>query len=370
MDAMPISIWRRHTNDCQHKDKGRAYIKCNCPVWADGYIEGKRVYRQSLKTRDMARARKKAADLENGDDRIIKPVDDAVKAFLDHCTSANLTDATIVKYRNPLTRLKHFCEAKSIDSLDELTTERLDAFRAGRKLKQITASKELEILRVFLGFCVDRGWVKQNEARKIKMPRNIKPNEVVPFTPLEVSAIIAASDIVGIRQYERLRMRAIILMLRYTALRIGDVSMLARDRITQDGDKWRIFLRTEKSGQPVFLPIPPELKDALDAVPAPNGDLDSRYYFWNGQCKPKTIKAHVDRCLRAVFKLSGVKKAHAHRFRHTLATELLGGGATFEEVADVLGNSPEIVRKHYGKWSPARQSRIDALMERVHTGTF
>jgi len=44
----------------------------------------------------------------------------------------------------------------------------------------------------------------------------------------------------------------------------------------------------------------------------------------------------------------------------------LGRGATFEEVADILGNSPEIVRKHYGKWSIARQSRIDDLMERVY----
>jgi integrase len=45
----------------------------------------------------------------------------------------------------------------------------------------------------------------------------------------------------------------------------------------------------------------------------------------------------------------GVQGAHAHRFRHILATELLGRGASFEEVADILGNSPEIVRKHYGK---------------------
>jgi len=53
-------------------------------------------------------------------------------------------------------------------------------------------------------------------------------------------------------------------------------------------------------------------------------------------------------------------------FRHTLATELLGRGASFEEVGDILGNSAEIVRKHYGKWSVARQSRIDDLMKRVY----
>jgi hypothetical protein len=43
-------------------------------------------------------------------------------------------------------------------------------------------------------------------------------------------------------------------------------------------------------------------------------------------------------------------------------------GVSFEDVADVLGNSPEIVRKHYGKWSAAGQSRIDDLMERVYIG--
>jgi hypothetical protein len=44
----------------------------------------------------------------------------------------------------------------------------------------------------------------------------------------------------------------------------------------------------------------------------------------------------------------------------------LGKGASFEDVADILGNSPAIVRKHYAKWSPARQTGIDELMERVH----
>jgi len=45
-----------------------------------------------------------------------------------------------------------------------------------------------------------------------------------------------------------------------------------------------------------------------------------------------------------------------------LATRLLEEGATFEQVADILGNSPAIVRKHYGKWSKGRQNNIDRLM--------
>ena len=57
-----------------------------------------------------------------------------------------------------------------------------------------------------------------------------------------------------------------------------------------------------------------------------------------------------------------MKNAHAHRCRHTLATRLLGDGASFQEVADILGNTPEVVRKHYGKWSKGRQDNIDRLM--------
>lgn len=69
-----------------------------------------------------------------------------------------------------------------------------------------------------------------------------------------------------------------------------------------------------------------------------------------------------------MFKKSGVKNAHAHRFRHTLATRLLEQGATYEQVADILGNSPAVVRKHHGKWSKGRQDNIDRLML-AHYGT-
>src|SRR5271157_724058 len=365
-----LTIWRRHTNMCPHRAKGRNVLKCNCPLWADGYVDGKRLLRQSLKTRDLARARKKAVALEAPDTSVFKAVGEAVTAFLEHCESEGLTLSTIRKYRNALGKLREFCEGKGIDAVGELTTEQLDAFRSGRGLKQITSSKELEILRQFCGFCVGRRWASENVARRIKSPRNIKPNDVEPFTPAEVAAIIAACDKFGQTVYERLRALAMILVLRYTALRIGDVAMLARDRISRDGHRWRIFLRTEKSGQPVFLPIPSDMKAALDALPIPKGAVgECRYFFWSGLGSEKAMKANADRTLHAVFKKSGVAKAHAHRFRHTLATELLGSGASFEDVADILGNSPEIVRKHYAKWCPARQARIDDLMEKVHFGT-
>jgi integrase len=76
------------------------------------------------------------------------------------------------------------------------------------------------------------------------------------------------------------------------------------------------------------------------------------------------------RTLRAVFKRAGLVGAHAHRFRHTLATEILARGGTKQDCADVLGISAAVVRKHYAKWSQARQQRISNLMQAIYPGTI
>jgi hypothetical protein len=66
-----------------------------------------------------------------------------------------------------------------------------------------------------------------------------------------------------------------------------------------------------------------------------------------------------------VYQASGVPSSCSHRFRHTLATEILEMGGSIQEAADVLGDSEAIVRKHYAKWSARRQGRISDLPKRL-----
>ncbi|HEY6371072.1 MAG TPA: site-specific integrase [Candidatus Sulfotelmatobacter sp.] len=101
---------------------------------------------------------------------------------------------------------------------------------------------------------------------------------------------------------------------RHTALRISDVCTLRKDNISWDRESatWRVFLHTQKTGDPVFLPIPESLKLALDALPAPrNAAQDCPYYFWNGVTSRRAAVGIAERALAAVFKKSGVKNAHA-----------------------------------------------------------
>ena len=81
-----LTIWRRHTDECLHRNKkGRDYLKCDCPLWADGYINGRRTLRQSLKTRDMA-GREKAVLLESPEAGFSSR-SRCGESFLEHCTS-------------------------------------------------------------------------------------------------------------------------------------------------------------------------------------------------------------------------------------------------------------------------------------------
>lgn len=138
-----------------------------------------------------------------------------------------------------------FCESAGLDDIMQISVEDLDAYRAARKYSPITAAKELVILCQFFGFCFERPWIEANVAKKIKTPRNVKPEEVRPYTQAEITKMIAACDAIGHDDYTRLCARPVVLLLRYTGLRFSDVATLERDRV-RDG---QILLQHAEDGR-------------------------------------------------------------------------------------------------------------------------
>jgi integrase len=397
-----LYAFRRHLRTCQFFGPGGRDIradKCRCPFHVDGSYHGQRV-RESLRTRSRQLADRRLADLIGKlDSRFAGPVAvggvapmpprvtiqertvaDAADRFLktygeigaDGKYRGDSEQGTWKKYRCGLRFLISFCEVRGLSALVDVTTDALEDFRGSRDISGVTWKVERQMLVTFFGYCMSRKWIVSNPAKDLKSLRKVKPKEVVPYTPREESLILAACDRIGGgkynrsgARYEQLRARAMIMLFRHTALRVSDVCTLRKDALSWDQSKstWRVLLRTQKTGDPVFLPIPESLKMVLDALPLPrNAAQDCPHYFWNGQTSRRAVVGIAERTLSTVFKKSGVKDAHAHRYRHTLATRLLEQGATFGEVADILGNTPEVVRKHYAKWAPGRQANIDRLM--------
>ncbi len=181
-----------------------------------------------------------------------------------------------------------------------------------------------------------------------------------------MSRIVAACEIQGekcrgpfyTKSENVRRLRAFALALRYTGMRIGDVTALERARV-QNGT---VFLYTQKSGTPVYLPLPESVLNALEQAPVTN----ERYYFWSGNGKLKSAVADWQRSLAKVYKTAGVPDAHAHQFRDTFAVELLLSGVPLERVSVLLGHSSvKITERHYAPWVLERQEQIEEDVRRA-----
>jgi integrase len=73
-------------------------------------------------------------------------------------------------------------------------------------------------------------------------------------------------------------MKAFVLTMRHSGLRIGDTIALKRERVK--GNK--LFLYTQGTGTPVYVPLPPAAVAALEKV---NGD--GEHFFTSGKAKPR-----------------------------------------------------------------------------------
>jgi integrase len=204
-------------------------------------------------------------------------------------------------------------------------------------------------------FCFESGWIKLNPAKLLRSPE-VKGHPVEPFTTAKLDSILKACDSYKTLKSSPLPIKAFVLLLRWSGLRITDAVTWERSRLTGD----RLFLYTQETGVPVHLPLPPEVVCALSAIPE-----TSKYLFGSGNGKAMTRVGNFDVALRKVFTSAKVK-GHAHKFRHTMATSLLSKGVPVERVSVLLGHSsPRTTTQHYSSWIQARQDQVEADVRRT-----
>jgi integrase len=57
------------------------------------------------------------------------------------------------------------------------------------------------------------------------------------------------------------------------------------------------------------------------------------------------------------------ERPHPHRFRHTFVRILLERGVSPRDVADLIGDTEQMVLKHYARWVPERQARLTRILQ-------
>lgn len=359
--AVIVKVFTRHSTACPKADQ-RYWSRCRCPkaIWITDQNGSRRV---SAKTRSWQKAEEKARRLLAGESA---PTERTTIAFaldqhLADKRSQNLTDSTIYKTKLMYAQIKEWALLHGVVYLDEIRLAHLEKLRASWKDGPTARKKKQERLRGFFWYCVRHKWIAENPALGLS---RVKASEspTLPFSKEEMALMLAKIDSMyvdprgtnGNPERLRNRMRALLLLMRWSGLRIGDAVTLEKSRV-QDS---KLFLYMAKTGAPVFVPLPPQVIEALSLTDNSN----PQYFFWTGNGLVKSAVADWQRALRRLFKACEFKhRAHPHMLRDTFAVELLLAGVSLDQVSILLGHkSVKITEKHYAPFVRARQDQLEA----------
>jgi integrase len=289
----------------------------------------------------------------------------ALEAWLSNRKARELAPATYRKYDYFARQLQQWCDTYGFALLTQIGVLDVDSFYASWRDNAKSKAKKLERLKQFVKFCLKRKWLTEDIAEDIAAPPGAsKPANKSPFSDDELARIFAACRRIGgpvpagpgCRSWSGEDVADMMQLMLHTGLRISDAAAFDISE-SLEGD--RVFVRTHKTGTPVRVVVPDWLVE----------DLQRRYrtighrIFACGESR--RVETQTDlwrRRMNKVFELAGrfEEPPTPHRFRHTFVRQMLQrGDITIVEIAELIGDTPEMVRRHYAKFVPERQASID-----------
>jgi integrase/recombinase XerD len=370
-----LTLYRRHRKRCP-KTADRFYKRCSCPMWVEG-TANETYIRRTLKTGSWERAVTLARTIEASDDPAATPerkeqpvtIVQAVTEYLADAKARELSDATL--YKLDIFFRKQFlvwCKSEGYKLLREVDLRTVQSFRASWVDGAMSKKKKQERLTGFFWFCIRSGWLINNPTNNLgRISVTQAPTDY--FTREEYDKLIDATYLYRENRGETIgganstRLRTLLMLMRWSGLRIRDAITLERTRLINDN----LLLYQAKTGTPVYVPLPPQVADALRTVPE-GARPNPRYFFWSGNGLPKSAVADWQRSFRRLFKLAALenpdgspKRCFPHMLRDTFAVEMLLAGVPIDQVSMLLGHSSvKITEKHYSPWVKARQDQLAA----------
>jgi integrase len=219
--------------------------------------------------------------------------------------------------------------------------------------------KRLEMVRKFFTFCMDSDWIEKNPARGVEAPP-VKYDPTLPFTDEEMEKILWAAESIRevhpkITKDTEKKLKALIFLMRYSGIGISDAVMFRREKLKNG----KLFLKQEKTKQPVWVPLPQNVVDAISEC-----DEGNEYSFYRNVGKPKSAITEWQQRLKLSYTMAGVEDGHSHRLRDTFSVELLQKGISLETVSMLLGHtSIKTTQRHYAPWVKSRQDALETAVK-------
>jgi integrase/recombinase XerD len=359
-----ITIYTRHSAGCKHEGDELAK-RCDCRKWLRWTQDGVR-QRRKANTRSWAEAEQVKRDIEDqltGKTDVAqtdtKNIRSAIEIFLTEKQVQGVTADVLAKYERELGRLASFCESQGVYTVQGLTKPLLTGY-ASTFATRYPSTQTRAAVRTrttgFLRYCHGAQWIS-----RVPTITRIKVDEAptLPLSAEEYARLLEAADnFQGPPPAEHVR--ALIQLMRWSGLAIGDALTLPKAEIIQVGNRYRVATVRQKTKTDVTVSLPPDVGREILAV-----KNDGPHIFWNG--KSDIVKSWTKYVIAPIFKAAKIDRGGnmmSHRLRDTFAVHYLEQGVALEDVSKLLGhNSIKTTERHYAKWSRGRQERLDNLVE-------
>ena len=259
--------------------------------------------------------------------------------FAIHLDHLGLSDGTRRTYLRFARNLIEDCFGSGIPDGQKLTADRIRKFVRSEcaRLKSSSCRGPVSATRVFLRYLVMNGSLPAGLDSAVPTIRQWKLASLPKYLTLdEIARVLVSCGATKVGQ----RDRAILALLTRLGLRAGEVAQLQLEDI--DWREGSLRIRSSKSGRERALPLPQEAGvDLIAYLKNARPKSNDRAIFLT--CRPpyRALKgsSSITSIATTHIKRAGISgHTGAHVFRHTAATQMVCRGATFKEVADVLGH--------------------------------
>lgn len=266
-------------------------------------------------------------------------------------------------------QLLAFAEGRGYVMLDQFTVTDMDAYYQAWKDGVRSKGKKLERLKGFFKYCIKRKMLAENPSEDLEAPVGSgSAANKTPFTDDEIQRMYAACQQIGRVPWKNGAQRGewsgeevetFITLECFTGLRISDATTFDMERLKGND----CFLRMHKTGKPLFTWLPDEVVLRLRALSRVRGSRP--FATPGGSLRTETLTDLWRRRLNKIWALCGRwdEPPHPHRFRHTFVRILLEHGVSPRDVAELIGDTEQMVLKHYARWVPERQARLTRILQ-------
>ena len=275
-------------------------------------------------------------------------MDELINYFLDFLKAErNASPHTVTAYQRDLTQFAFFLKSTSIKT----ATSRDIRSWLGALFKEgagrATIARKLSSLRTFYRFLIREGFIAQNPAKKIRIP---KLEARLPLY-LSVDEAFSMVELPQTKGFHNLRDRAILELLYSTGIRVSEASNInledislspAMIRVKGKGRKERIVPFGKKAREAItdYLPYREEMLTKRKK----SGEKAFLINQRGTRLSVRTIERIVEKRRMA---LNCEKKATPHTFRHSMATHMLESGADLRSIQEILGHKNLATTQHY-----------------------